>query len=52
MYTGITSITSDDSITGFILINQRTKQSIYYEVPGGTETSAQEAAEGRGKEKG
>ncbi len=52
MYTGITSITSDDSITGFILINQRTKQSIYYEVPGGTETSAQEAAEGRVKEKG
>ena len=52
MYTGITSITSDDSITGFILINQRTKQAIYYEVPGGTETSAQEAAEGRVKEKG
>lgn len=52
MYTGVTSITSDDSITGFILINQRTKKSIYYAVPGGTETSAKEAAEGRVKEKG
>ena len=52
MYTGVTSITSDSSITGFILINQRTKEAIYYAVPGGTEDSAQEAAEGRVKEKG
>ncbi len=51
MYTGVTSITSDDSITGFILVNQRTKEAIYYEVPGGTESSAQEAAQGRVKEK-
>lgn len=52
MYTGVTSITTDDSITGFILINQRTKASYYYAVPGGTENSAKEAAEGRVKEKG
>lgn len=52
LYTGVTSVTSDDSITGFILINQRTKQSNYYEVPGGTEASAQNAAQGRVKEKG
>lgn len=52
MYTGVTSITSDSSITGFVLINQRTKEALYYPVPGGTEDSAQEAAEGRVKEKG
>lgn len=47
MYTGVTSVTSDQSITGFILINQRTKEAVYYSVTGGTEYSAQQAAEGR-----
>lgn len=47
MYTGVTSVTSDQSITGFVLINQRTKEAIYYSVTGGTEYSAQLAAEGR-----
>lgn len=52
MYTGVTSVTSDQSITGFILINQRTKESVYYRVTGGTEYSAQQAAEGRVKDLG
>lgn len=50
MYTGVTSVTSDSSITGFVLVNQRTKESIYYPVTGGTEASAQEAAQGRVKQ--
>ncbi len=52
MYTGVTSVTSDQSITGFVLINQRTKESVYYRVTGGTEYSAQQAAEGRVKDLG
>lgn len=52
MYTGVTSVTSDQSITGFVLVNQRTKESIYYRVTGGTESSAQQAAEGRVKDLG
>lgn len=50
MYTGVTSVTSDSSITGFVLVNQRTKETQYYPVTGGTETSAQEAAQGRVKD--
>ena len=52
MYTGVTSVTSDQSITGFVLINQRTKEAVYYRVTGGTEYSAQQAAEGRVKDLG
>ena len=50
MYTGVTSVTSDSSITGFVLINQRTKEAQYYPVTGGTEAAAQEAAQGRVKQ--
>ncbi|MBR3819494.1 MAG: CvpA family protein [Clostridia bacterium] len=52
MYTGVTSVTSDQSITGFVLVNQRTKEAIYYRVTGGTEYSAQQAAQGRVKDLG
>ncbi len=52
MYTGVTSVTSDQSITGFALINQRTKEAIFYSVTGGTENSAQLAAQGRVKDLG
>lgn len=52
MYTGITSVTSDQSITGFALVNQRTKEAVFYSVTGGTENSAQLAAEGRVKDLG
>lgn len=46
MYTGVTSVTSDQSIIGFILINQRTKAATYYRVSGATETTVMETAEG------
>ncbi len=46
MYTGVTSVTSDQSITGFVLINQRTKESVYYSIAGAKEQSAQASAEG------
>lgn len=48
MYTGITSVnTSDNSITGFTLINQRTKEAKFYRVNGATENAARNAAEGK-----
>lgn len=52
MYTGVTSVTGDNSITGFVLVNQRTKETKYYSVTGGTENSAQDAAQGRVKDLG
>lgn len=46
MYTGVTSVTAERSIIGFILINQRTKEANFYEVVGASEQAAQESAEG------
>lgn len=45
LYTGVTSLTNDESLTGFILINQRTKDAKYYVVSGAKEMSAQNSAE-------
>ena len=47
MYTGVTSVVSDQSIIGFTLINQRTKEAKFYLVSGALETSAQTSAEGK-----
>lgn len=46
MYTGITSATSDQSNLGFLLSNQRTKETKYYTAPGATEQSAMNSAMG------
>ena len=46
MYTGITSVVSDNSNIGFILTNQRTKETKYYPCAGAQETSAMSSAEG------
>lgn len=46
MYTGVTSVTSDQSNIGFILTNQRTKQTKFYEIAGAAEFSAMSSAEG------
>lgn len=46
MYTGVTSITSDESIIGFILINERTKEATFYPQVGAKESSAQLSAQG------
>ena len=44
MYTGVTSVTSDQSNIGFILSNPRTKETHFYSVAGATEASAQASA--------
>lgn len=46
MYTGITSVGGDKSNVGFILTNQRTKETKYYPIAGATEYSAMSSAEG------
>ncbi|MEG0751380.1 MAG: CvpA family protein [Oscillospiraceae bacterium] len=46
MYTGITSVGTDQSNTGFILSNQRTKETKQYHISGATEYSAMASAEG------
>lgn len=52
MYTGVTSISSDQSIIGFVLINQRTKEASYYQVSGALENAAQTSAQGKVQEYG
>lgn len=47
MYTGITSINSDESNIGFIITNLRTKETKLYNVPGAEEYSAMDSAEGQ-----
>jgi len=47
MYTGITSVVSDESNIGFILSNQRTKETRFYQVAGAEEYSAEASAEGQ-----
>ncbi len=46
VYTGVTSVTSDQSNIGFVLMNQRTMETKFYSVEGATETSAMSSAEG------
>ncbi len=46
-YTGLTSIKSDESTVGFMLINTRTKESIFYKINGATEEAAQKSAQGQ-----
>ena len=47
MYTGVTSVNGDQSNVGFVLSNQRTMKTKYYEVEGATESSAMSSAEGQ-----
>ena len=47
VYTGVTSITGDQSNVGFVLMNQRTMETRFYEVEGATEDSAMSSAEGQ-----
>lgn len=47
LYTGITSVMSDESNLGFILSNMRTGETNFYSVPGAEEFSAMASAEGR-----
>ena len=52
LFTGITSVVSDQSNIGFILINMRTKESRRYSINGAEEFSAMSSAEGKIQEKG
>lgn len=45
LYTGMTSVVSDESNVGFVLVNLRTKETRYYAVPGAEEYSAMSSAE-------
>ena len=47
VYTGVTSITADQSNVGFVLMNQRTMETKYYEIEGAIEDSAMGSAEGK-----
>ena len=47
MYTGVTSVNQDQSNVGFVLSNQRTMETRYYEVEGATEAAAMSSAEGQ-----
>lgn len=47
LYTGITSVSSDEANIGFILTNMRTKETNFYQVPGAEEYSAMASAEGQ-----
>jgi hypothetical protein len=46
MYTGITSVGRDESNVGFVWVNQRTKETRYYQIAGAHEYSAMRSAEG------
>ena len=47
MYTGVTSVSGDQSNVGFVLINQRTMETKFYAIEGATEYSAMDSAEGQ-----
>lgn len=47
VYTGITSVSGDQSNVGFVLMNQRTMETRFYTVEGAIEDSAMSSAEGQ-----
>ena len=47
LYTGITSVSSDEANIGFILTNMRTKDTVFYSVAGAEEYSAMDSAKGQ-----
>ena len=51
-FTGVTSVTSDESNIGFIISNARTGEYKFYQVTGAEEYSAMESAQGQVQEKG
>ena len=52
LYTGVTSVTNDDSIIGFAIINQRTQEAVFQKIAGTTESGAQKSAQGIVSDKG
>ncbi|MCI8281457.1 MAG: CvpA family protein [Lachnospiraceae bacterium] len=47
VYSGVTSVSGDQSNVGFVLINQRTMETHFYKIEGATEESAMSSAEGQ-----
>lgn len=47
VYTGITSVSGDQSNVGFVLMNQRTMETRFYKIEGAIEDSAMSSAEGQ-----
>ncbi len=47
VYTGVTSVGSDESNVGFVLMNQRTAETRFYSISGAEEYSAMASAEGQ-----
>ncbi|MCI7179577.1 MAG: CvpA family protein [Schaedlerella sp.] len=47
VYTGVTSVSGDQSNVGFVLMNQRTMETRFYKIEGATESSAMSSAEGQ-----
>lgn len=47
LYTGMTSVSGDESNVGFVLVNLRTKETKFYAVPGAEEYSAMDSAKGQ-----
>ncbi len=47
VYTGVTSVNSDESNIGFVMMNSRTSECRYYQVAGAEEYSAMSSAEGQ-----
>ncbi len=47
LFTGITSVGSDDSAIGLMMVDMRTKEVIQYNVSGATEGAAMSSAEGK-----
>ncbi len=52
VYTGVTSVSGDESNVGFVLMNQRTMESRYYACPGAEEYSAMDSAQGQVQHRG
>lgn len=46
VYTGVTSVNKDESIVGFVMMNQRTSETRFYQTAGAKELSAMASAEG------
>lgn len=47
VYTGVTSVGGDESNVGFVLMNQRTAETKYYQIAGAEEYSAMASAQGK-----
>ncbi|OHX64162.1 hypothetical protein [Flammeovirga pacifica] len=51
-YTGLTSVGSDEGTVGFVLVDTRTKETVWYRQVGATEQAARSSAMGKVQEKG